>query len=58
VLSPDFDVRQGVAAAGLDPRQCFSGSSLHKKARISKAGNAPLASGSLQARPAGHSPST
>lgn len=42
VLSPDLDVRQWVAYAGLDPRECSSGSSLHKKARISKAGNAHL----------------
>jgi transposase len=42
VLSPDFDVRQWVAYAGLDPRECTSGSSLRKKARISKAGNAHL----------------
>jgi transposase len=42
VLSPDFDVRQWVAYAGLDPRQYSSGSSVHQKARISKAGNAHL----------------
>ena len=42
VLSPDFDVRQWVADTGLDPRQCTSGSSLRKKARIGKAGNAHL----------------
>jgi transposase len=42
VLSPDFEVRQWVAYAGLDPRECTSGSSVHKKARISKAGNAHL----------------
>lgn len=42
VLSPDLDVRQWVAYAGLDPRECTSGSSVHKKARISKAGNAHL----------------
>lgn len=42
VLTPDLDVRQWVAYAGLDPRECSSGSSLHKKARISKAGNAHL----------------
>lgn len=42
VLSPDFDVRQWVAYAGLDPCECSSGSSVHKKARISKAGNAHL----------------
>ena len=32
-------VRQWVAHAGLDPRHAESGSSLHKPARISKAGN-------------------
>lgn len=42
VLSPDFQVRQWVAYAGLDPRECTSGSSVHKKVRISKAGNAHL----------------
>ena len=42
VRSPDLDVRQWVAYAGLDPRECSSGSSLHRKARISKAGNAHL----------------
>jgi transposase len=42
VLSPDLDVRQGVAYAGLDPREYNSGSSVHKKTRISKAGNRHL----------------
>jgi transposase len=42
LLSPDLDVRQWVASAGLDARECSSGSSLRKKARISKAGNAHL----------------
>jgi len=42
LLSPDLDVRQWVASAGLDPRECSSGSSLRKKTRISKAGNAHL----------------
>lgn len=42
LLSPDLDVRQWVASAGLDPRQHSSGSSVHKKARISKAGNRHL----------------
>ena len=42
VLSEDFDVRQCVAYAGLDPRECTSGTSVHKKVRISKAGNAHL----------------
>jgi transposase len=32
-------VRQWVAHAGLDPRHVQSGSSIHKPARISKAGN-------------------
>lgn len=39
MLSPDLDVRQWVAAAGLDPRECSSGKSVHQKTRISKAGN-------------------
>jgi len=42
VLSPDLDVRQWVAYAGLDPREYNSGSSVHKKTRISKAGNRHL----------------
>jgi transposase len=42
LLSPDLDVRQWVAAAGIDPREYSSGSSVHKKARISKAGNRHL----------------
>jgi len=42
LLSPDRDVRQWVAAAGLDPREYSSGSSVHKKTRISKAGNRHL----------------
>ena len=42
MLSPDLDVRQWVAAAGIDPRQYSSGSSVHKKTRISKAGNRHL----------------
>jgi transposase len=41
-LAPDLDVRQWVAYAGLDPRQYTSGSSVHKKTRISKAGNRHL----------------
>jgi transposase len=41
-LSPDLDVRQGVASAGLDPREHSSGTSVHKKPRISKAGNQHL----------------
>jgi len=39
VLAPDLEARQWVAYAGLDPRQYTSGSSVHKKTRISKAGN-------------------
>jgi transposase len=42
LLSPDLDVRQWVAAAGLDPRQHSSGTSVHHKPRISKLGNARL----------------
>lgn len=41
-LSPDLDVRQWVASAGLDPREHSSGTSVHKKPRISKAGNRHL----------------
>jgi transposase len=39
MLSPDRDVRQWVAYAGLDPRAYTSGSSVHRPTRISKAGN-------------------
>jgi transposase len=42
LLGPDLDVRQWVAYAGLDPRHYSSGSSVHKKTRISKAGNKHL----------------
>lgn len=42
MLSPDLDVRQWVASAGLDPREHSSGSSVHKKACISKVGNRHL----------------
>lgn len=42
VLSEDLDVRQWVAYAGLDVREASSGTSVHKKPRISKAGNAHL----------------
>jgi len=42
VLAADLDVRQWVAQAGLDPRQYASGSSVHKKTRISKTGNRHL----------------
>lgn len=42
LLPPDLDVRQQVAYAGLDPRECSSGTSVHKKVRISKHGNAHL----------------
>jgi transposase len=41
-LAPHLDVRQGVAQAGLDPRQYSSGTSVHKKTRISKTGNRHL----------------
>ena len=42
LLPADLDVRQWVAYAGLDPRECSSGTSVHKKVRISKAGNKHL----------------
>ena len=42
LLPADLDVRQWVAYAGLDPRECTSGTSVHKKVRISKAGNKHL----------------
>jgi transposase len=42
LLSPDLQVRQWVASAGLDPREHSSGSSIHKKPRISKSGNRHL----------------
>jgi len=42
VLAADLNVRQWVAQAGLDPRQYSSGSSVHKKTRISKTGNRHL----------------
>ena len=42
LLSPDLDIRQWVASAGLDPQEHSSGSSVHKKVRISKAGNRHL----------------
>jgi transposase len=42
VAPPDLDVRQLVAYAGLDPREDSSGTSVHKKVRISKHGNVHL----------------
>lgn len=42
MISSDLDVRQWVAYAGLDPREYSSGTSVHKKVRISKAGNKHL----------------
>jgi transposase len=42
LLPADMDVRQWVAYAGLDPREYTSGTSVHKKVRISKAGNKHL----------------
>jgi transposase len=58
VLSPDLEVRQWVAYAGLDPRECTSGSSVHQQARISKAGNAHLRRALFHAGSGGHPPST
>jgi transposase len=42
LLPAGMDVRQWVAYAGLDPREYSSGTSVHKKTRISKAGNKHL----------------
>lgn len=42
VLAPDLQARQWVAYAGLDPRAHDSGTSVHKKPHISKAGNPHL----------------
>lgn len=42
LVPPDLDVRQQVAYAGIDPREYSSGTSVHKKVRISKHGNAHL----------------
>jgi transposase len=42
LLPADMGVRQWVAYAGLDPREYTSGTSVHKKVRISKAGNKHL----------------
>jgi len=42
VAPADLDVRQLVAYAGLDPREHSSGTSVHKKVRISKHGNVHL----------------
>ncbi len=39
LLPPDLSHREWVKFAGLDPRACDSGKSVHKKTRISKAGN-------------------
>jgi transposase len=39
VLPADLSARQLVAHAGLDPRRHDSGTSVHKQARISRAGN-------------------
>lgn len=41
-LGPDADVRQWVAYAGLDPHEHSSGTSVARKPRVSKAGNAHL----------------
>lgn len=41
-LGPDADVRQWVAYAGLDPHEHTSGTSVARKPRVSKAGNAHL----------------
>lgn len=43
-LPPDMDARQWVAFAGLDPQHHTSGTTIHKKPRLSKAGNRYLRS--------------
>lgn len=42
VLDPTMTVRELVAHAGLDPRVCDSGTSVHRPVRISKVGNARI----------------
>lgn len=42
LLPRDLTARQWVAHAGLDPRPCTSGTSVHRAPRISKVGNAHL----------------
>lgn len=42
LLPPDLTARQLVAHAGLDPRHCESGTSIHRPAHVSKAGNKHL----------------
>lgn len=42
LLPADLDARQWVAYAGLDPRQHESGTSVHKRPRMSRMGNAHL----------------
>jgi anaerobic selenocysteine-containing dehydrogenase len=44
VLPEDMSVRQWVAHAGLDPRTFESGTSVHKRPRMSKVGNSHLRS--------------
>jgi len=44
VLAPDMTARQWVAHAGLDPHHHDSGTSIHKPARITRAGNRYLRS--------------
>lgn len=44
LLPDDMNAKQWVAHAGLDPRHVQSGSSINKKPRLSKAGNANLRS--------------
>jgi len=41
-LSPEMSVRQWVAHSGLDPAHQVSGTSVHKRSRISRAGNRHL----------------
>ena len=42
LLAPDLTARQWVASSGLDPMHCTSGTSVHKRPRISRSGNRHL----------------
>jgi transposase len=42
LLAPDLTARQWVAYSGLDPMHCISGTSVHKRSRISRSGNRHL----------------
>ena len=54
ILAPDMTARQWVAHAGLDPRHHDSGTSIHKPARISRAGNRYLRAALFMPALSGH----